>query len=57
MIEHDPAYAGSHYALALVAEHDEDAAAAKTAFALAQKYWAKADPDLPELAEIKKRLR
>ena len=24
MIEHDPAYAGSHYALALVAEHDDD---------------------------------
>ena len=30
MIEHDPAYAGSHYALALVAEHDEDAATAKS---------------------------
>ena len=57
MIEHDPAYAGSHYTLALVAEHDEDATTAKTEFALAQKYWAKADPDLPELAEIKKRLR
>ena len=57
MIEHDPAYAGSHYALALVAEHDEDAATAKSEFALAQRYWAKADPDLPELAEIRKKLR
>ena len=54
MIEHDPAYAGSHYALALVAEHDEEAATAKSEFALAQKYWAKADPDLPELAEIER---
>ena len=57
MIEHDAAYAGSHYALALVAEHDDDAATAKSEFALAQKYWAKADADLPELADIKKRLR
>ena len=55
MLEHDPAYAGSHYALALTAEHANDAATAKSEFALAQKYWAKADPDLPELVEIKKR--
>ena len=51
LIEHDPSYAGSHYAMALVAEHDEDAAAARASFALAVKHWAKADPDLPELAE------
>jgi tetratricopeptide (TPR) repeat protein len=57
MIEHDPAYAGGHYALALVAEHDGDAAAAKTAFGLALKAWAKADPDLPEVVEIRKKLR
>ena len=57
MIEHDPRTAGSHYARALVAEHDDDAATAKSEFALAQRYWAKADPDLPELGEIKKRLR
>lgn len=57
MIEHDPGYAGSHYALALAAEHDDDATTAKIEFALAEKYWAKADPGLPELAEIKKRLR
>jgi tetratricopeptide (TPR) repeat protein len=57
MLEHDPHYAGTHYALGLVAEHAEDAAAAKSAFALALKYWAKADPDLPELTEIKRKLR
>ena len=54
LIDHDPSYAGSHYALALVAEHDGDAAAAKTEFALATKHWAKADPDLPELSEAQK---
>jgi tetratricopeptide (TPR) repeat protein len=55
MIEHDPYYAGGHYALGLVAEHDGDLATAKSAFALARKYWAKADPDLPELAQMKAR--
>ena len=57
MIEHDPAYAGSHYAVALVAQHDEDAATAKAEFALALKYWSHADPDLPELVEARKRAR
>ena len=33
MVEHDPAYAGGHYAVGLVAEHDGDIAAAQTAFA------------------------
>jgi len=57
MIDHDPSYAGSHYALALVAEHDEDLATARREFAVAQKAWANADPDLPELAEIRKKLK
>jgi len=57
LIEHDTSYGGSHYALALVAEHDEDPATAKAELALAQKYWAAADPDFPELAEIRKKLR
>ena len=30
MLEHDPAYAGSHYALGLVAEHDGDGATAQS---------------------------
>jgi tetratricopeptide (TPR) repeat protein len=57
MVAHDSSYAGSHYALALVAEHDDDAATAKTEFALALKYWAKADADLPELSAIRKRVK
>ncbi len=57
LIDHDPSYAGSHYAMALVAEHDGDAAAAKTEFALATKHWAKADPDLAELVESRRKAK
>lgn len=57
IVEHDPAYAGGHYALGLVAEHDGDAATAKSEFGLAQKFWAKADADLPEIVEIRKKLK
>jgi tetratricopeptide (TPR) repeat protein len=56
MLEHDPHYAGGHYALGLVAEHDGDTATAKTEFARALEGWAKADSDLPELAELKRKL-
>ena len=56
MMDHDASYAGTHYALALVAEHDDDDTSARAEFALAQKYWSQADPDLPELAEIRQRL-
>ena len=48
MLEHDGAYAGSHYALALVAEHNGDARLAASEYALAAKYWAKADPSMAE---------
>jgi tetratricopeptide (TPR) repeat protein len=54
MVEHDPAYAGGHYALGLAAESTGDLAAAKTAFGLALKHWAKADADLPELVELRR---
>jgi tetratricopeptide (TPR) repeat protein len=57
MIDHDPSYAGSHYATALVAERNEDAATAKAEFGLAAKYWAKADQDLPELAEARRKAK
>jgi tetratricopeptide (TPR) repeat protein len=57
MLEHDPHYAGGHYALALVAEHDGDTATARSEFAQALKLWAKADPDLPELAESRRKAR
>ena len=49
MLEHDPNYAGSHYALALVAEQRGDAQTARAERALVEKYWKNADPDLAEL--------
>jgi tetratricopeptide (TPR) repeat protein len=53
MRDHDPAYAGTHYALGLVARHAGDTATAAKEFALARKYWSTADRGLPELAELK----
>lgn len=53
MLEHDPAYAGTHHALALAADHRGDRRAAAAAFALAEKHWQKADPDLAELAAVR----
>jgi hypothetical protein len=53
MIAHDANYAGSHYARALVAEHDGDRPTAAAEFALAARYWGSADPTLPELARIR----
>jgi len=55
MLEHDPNYAGTHYALALVAQHDGNAASAAREFDLAVKAWANADKDLPELAVARKK--
>jgi tetratricopeptide (TPR) repeat protein len=52
MQQHDPNYAGTHYALGLIAQHKGDAAVARKAFDLAKRYWSKADPDLPELKTI-----
>lgn len=49
MLEHDPDYAGTHFALGLVAHHDGNEATAKREFALAAKAWANADRDLAEL--------
>jgi tetratricopeptide (TPR) repeat protein len=49
MLEHDPNYAGTHRALALVAEHNGDASTARAENALAAKYWKNADPDVVEL--------
>lgn len=54
MTEHDPAYFGTHYALALVAQNAGNAATARREFDLALKAWATADKDLPELAAARK---
>jgi tetratricopeptide (TPR) repeat protein len=53
MLEHDPNYAGTHYALGLVARHDGNEAAARAEFQRARTLWAHADPGLPELQDLK----
>jgi tetratricopeptide (TPR) repeat protein len=53
MIDRAPEYAGAHYAMALSAEHDGDTQRALTEFSLAAKAWANADPDLPEMRELR----
>lgn len=52
MIQHDPTYAGGYFALGLAAEHAGHSAQAREQFAAAEKYWSKADKDLPELRQI-----
>jgi len=56
MLDHDASYAGTHYELALVAEHKGDAATVRTEFAAAAKLWSKADLDLPELRHTREKL-
>jgi tetratricopeptide (TPR) repeat protein len=56
MIEHDAAYAGGHYALALAAGQKQDAALALREFAEAEKLWRNADADLPELQQTRARI-
>ena len=56
MIEHDPTYAGGYFALGLVAEHAGHSAKAHEQFAAAEKFWSKADKDLPELRRIQEGL-
>jgi tetratricopeptide (TPR) repeat protein len=55
MLEHDPNYAGTHYALALVAQNNGNTATARREFDLALKAWANADKDLAELQIAAKR--
>jgi len=57
IMEHNPNYAGGYYAMALVAQHAHDAASEAKLLASAQKLWSKADPELPELAVIKKKIQ
>jgi hypothetical protein len=53
MVEHDPNYAGAHYALALAAQHGGDLRTASREAAAAAKFWRTADPDLAELKTIR----
>src|SRR5260370_28245146 len=52
MIHHHPPYAGGYFALGLVAEHAGHPAQPRDQFAAAEKFWSKADPNLPELRRI-----
>jgi len=56
MILHNLNYAGGHFAYGLAAEHAGKSGEARQAFAAAEKLWAKADKDLPELEQIRKQL-
>ena len=55
LVDHDPAYAGSQLAVALVARQRGDGPAADRALAAAAEYWRDADPDLPEWALLRPR--
>ena len=57
MLDHDPAYGGSHLAAALVAGHRGDAAGAEAALAAAARFWRDADPDLRERRLLPKEAR
>jgi len=46
MIQHDPSYAGGHYALGLVAEHKGEANTAREEFAIGDKLWSTADANV-----------
>jgi hypothetical protein len=46
MVQHDPSYAGGHFAQGLVGEHLGDAPKARLEFAAAEKLWSKADADV-----------
>jgi len=56
MIRHDPSYAAGYFALGLALEHAGDGAKARQQFAMAEKFWSKADKDLPELGRIREKV-
>ncbi|HKQ60273.1 MAG TPA: hypothetical protein VJS92_03245 [Candidatus Polarisedimenticolaceae bacterium] len=52
MLDHDPAYAGSRLAQALVLQRRGDTAAAARELDAARRAWSDADADLPELRQL-----
>ena len=56
LLEHDPAYAGAHYAAALAAEARADRIGAQRELAEVERLWRDADPDLPELLAARRLL-
>jgi tetratricopeptide (TPR) repeat protein len=55
MVEHDPGYAGAHYALGLCAEQRGALVEARRELSLAARLWRGADADLPELKDLRRR--
>jgi tetratricopeptide (TPR) repeat protein len=53
MLDHDAAYAGSHFALALVASQRGDMELARTEAAAARTFWKDADRGMKELGELR----
>jgi protein-disulfide isomerase len=56
MIQLDPSYGGGYYALGLAAESEKDSVLAGQQFAVAERLWSEADPDLPELQILRQKL-
>lgn len=54
--QHAPFYPGTHYLLGLLAEQRGDRPAARAAYGEALLRWRDADPDLPELKDVKGRV-
>ena len=54
MLEHDEAYGGSHYIMALVLQNKSDRVGAHREVEAARQYWKDADSDLPELKAMDK---
>jgi tetratricopeptide (TPR) repeat protein len=52
MLDHDPAYGGSHLAMALVLAQEGNSAAGAREMEEAGRYWRDADKDLPEMAQV-----
>jgi len=53
----DPYYAGSHFALALVNQHEGSTVAARREFDEAARAWKHVDCGMPEYAEAMKSVR
>jgi len=53
MIQHAPNCAAGYFAMGLVLQHAGDKGKGREQFATAEKFWSKADRDLPELGQIR----
>jgi tetratricopeptide (TPR) repeat protein len=53
MLEHDPNYAGGHYARAIAARQSGDTVTAQREFATASQLWNSADPTFADMVDIR----